>query len=171
MRIYLIGFMGSGKSTLGRTAAMHYQVPFFETDVEIERKEEMSIADIFNDQGEFYFRSMENQILTATLSVEKSIVATGGGLPCHDDNMNWILQHGISIYLEWSFDTLKSRLLNHDPSRPMLANFPPGQKEKEIESLFALRLPFYEQAAVTIEMSGDMAKDEATLIKACKYIW
>ena len=171
MRIYLVGFMGSGKSTLGQAVALHYQVPFFDTDIEIELKAEMSIPDIFIDKGEYYFRDMEIKILQSTMSTDKSIIATGGGLPCHHDNMDWILQHGISIYLDWPLATLKKRLIEQEPSRPMLANFSKEQMEQQIESLFFQRLPFYEKSAITIEMTDDQAKNEAVLIKACKYIW
>jgi shikimate kinase len=171
MRIYLVGFMGSGKSTLGQAVATHYKVPFLDTDIEIEKKEAMSIPDIFIDKGEYYFRDLETAILKTTKSVEKSIIATGGGLPCHDDNMNWILQHGIYIYLEWPLETLKKRLIGQETNRPMLNNFPKEQMEHQIEYLFLQRLPFYEKSAVTIEMTDDLEKNQATLIKACRYIW
>jgi shikimate kinase len=171
MRIYLVGFMGSGKSTLGQAVATHYQVPFLDTDSEIEIKVGMSIPDIFIDKGEHYFRDIESEILKSTQTIDKSIIATGGGLPCHHDNMDWILQHGISIYLEWPLATLKKRLIGQETTRPMLANFSKEQMENQIESLFLQRLPFYEKSAITIEMTDDQEKNEAVLIKACKYIW
>ena len=171
MRIYLVGFMGSGKSTLGQAVAIHYQVPFFDTDTEIEIKEGLSIPDIFIDKGEYYFRDLENEFLKSTASIDKSIISTGGGLPCHHDNMDWILQHGISIYLDWPLDTLKKRLLDEQTSRPMLANFSKEERKQQIESLFSQRLPFYEKSAITIEMTDNLEKNIAVLIKACRYIW
>lgn len=171
MRIYLVGFMGSGKSTLGRAVAQHFQVPFFGTDEEIEAKEQMSVYDIFIDKGEYYFRELENEILKASATQPLSIVATGGGLPCHDDNMEWILQHGISIYLEWPIAKIITQLRNEVTTRPILAGFAPEHRERNIEALFNQRLPFYERAALTIEMTGDIEKDTSALIKACRYIW
>ena len=171
MRIYLVGFMGSGKSTLGRAVAQHYEVPFFGTDEEIEKREEMSVYDIFTDKGELYFRELENEILKATTADSKLIVATGGGLPCHDNNMDFILQHGISIYLEWSIAKIITNLRQEVSTRPILAGFAPEHRERNIEALFNQRIPFYEKAALTIEMTGDIEKDTAALIKACRYIW
>jgi len=171
MRIYLVGFMGSGKTTLGRAVAEHYQVPFYGTDEEIEKKEGMSVYDIFIEKGEYYFRELENEIIKASTVDEKSIVSTGGGLPCHDHNMDWILQHGISIYLEWPIAKIISNLRGQETTRPLIAGFAPEHRERNIEALFQQRLPFYEKAALTLEMSGDVDKDKAALIRACRYIW
>jgi len=171
MRIYLVGFMGSGKSTLGNKVATHFHVPVIDIDHEIEAIENKSIQAIFNSEGEEHFREMEKEILHQTTKFQKAIVATGGGLPCFNNNMEWINKNGISIYLQWPFEFLKKNVLAQRASRPMLSSFTDKEADEKIDELFATRLPFYEQAAITIVMTGDQEKDEALLIKACKYIW
>jgi len=163
--------MGSGKSTLGSEVASFFQVPFVDTDDEIASSEGKTIADIFNASGEHQFRLLEKEVLFKTSSYDKAIVATGGGLPCFDENMQWINRNGISIYLQWPPDLLKRNVLSQRKDRPLLSSLSGKNAEEKMEELLAWRLPFYEQAAITIEMTGDQEKDKAVLIKACKYIW
>ena len=171
MRIYLIGFMGSGKSTLGSSVAPVFKVPFIDTDHEIETMAGKTIQDIFTSHGEGYFRNVEKQVLHQTSNFNKAIVATGGGLPCFDDNMQWINKNGISIYLQWPPGILKRNVLSQRLKRPLLASLSEREAEIIITELLDLRIPYYEQAAITIEMTGDQEIDETILIKACKYIW
>jgi shikimate kinase len=171
MRIYLVGFMGSGKSTLGKKAAAFFQVPFEDTDEHVEREAGKSIREIFQQDGESYFRQLEKKALYHTLSFEKTIIAVGGGLPCFDDNMNWINQKGISIYLQWPLSRLKQNLLADFHQRPLLASTSENELAAKIEDLMLTRIPYYEMAALTLEMTGDLVHDEDLVNKACRYIW
>ena len=171
MRIYLIGFMGSGKSTLGREVASRLHVPFLDTDALVEEREGMSIMDIFIGKGEYYFRDTESDVLHQTDQVPKAIIATGGGLPCFHDNMDWISVHGISVYLEWSLEELKPQLLQDRSDRPLLAAGSEEEAWDWAQKLFLERKPIYEKAAITIEMESDFHENIKRLEKACSYIW
>ena len=141
MRIYLIGFMGTGKSTPGKRIATTFQVPFLDTDVEVE-------------------------LLTGM-----TIIATGGGLPIYDDNMDWMKVNGITVYLESPEELLTNRILQSGFKRPLLMNLRKEKAKEKIHSLFTIRKPIYEEAAITLEMLGDEEEDYKLLEKACKYIW
>jgi shikimate kinase len=172
MRIYLVGFTGSGKTTLGSAVAENLHVPFIDTDAFIEASEQVTVHDIFAEKGELYFRELESQVITGTHFFQKALIATGGGLPCFHNNMERMRAEGITIYLEWPWEQLRQHLASesfHD--RPLLAGERDDAYWRNIKSLFESRRPVYEQAAMTIEMSGDLVKDEATLMQACNYIW
>ncbi len=163
--------MGSGKSTLGRRVADTVLVPFFDTDQIIESQTGMNIMDIFSTHGEDYFRHLESDILRQTSFYPKSINATGGGLPCFEENMSWMNQHGITVYLEWSDDGIKTHLMQIRNSRPLLFSYSDIDAEHKIKDLLKLRKPVYEQSAITLEMSGKEDDDCRLLEKACRYIW
>ncbi len=96
MRIYLIGFMSSGKTTMGQLVADSLNVPFMDTDQMIEEQSGMTIAGIFSTQGEKEFRDLEADVLRQSTIHEKAIIATGGGAPCFHHNMTWMNEHGIT---------------------------------------------------------------------------
>lgn len=171
MRIYLIGFMGTGKSTLGQYVADKLNVPFFDTDMAIESQAGMSIAGIFDTRGEKEFRELEADVIRQTSVYEKALIATGGGLPCFFDNMQWMNDHGITMYLSWKKELLIRNLLPKTSSRPLLLNLNIKEAEIKIEMMLEERTPYYEMSAITLEMSGDIENDKLILEKACKYIW
>ncbi len=171
MRIYLIGFMGSGKTTLGQRAATFFEVPFVDTDSVIEAQAGLSITEIFTRFGEEYFRQLEADVLKQTAFYEKSIIATGGGLPSYHDNMAWMSHHGITVYLHWNEAMIQSNLSSHQHSRPLLAGLDEADTGKKISTLLSHRKPFYEQSAITIEMEGDTERDLEQLVRVCRYIW
>lgn len=171
MRIYLVGFMGSGKSTLGQRVALSLQVPYLDTDNIAEAQSGMSIAELFDGPGEDYFRHLEADILRQTTIYPKSINATGGGLPCFSDNMTWMNQHGITLYLQWPEDLLTTHLLKIRASKPLLAALSETDARLKIKELFYERKPVYERAAVTVEVKGELEHDVLLLEKACRYIW
>jgi shikimate kinase len=171
MRIYLVGFMGSGKSTLGQRIASAFQVSCFDTDRVVESQAGMTISDIFNSRGEDYFRHLETDVLKQTAFYEKSIIATGGGMPCFGDNMHWMKEKGITMFLDWPEPIITKQLLKERASRPLLATLTDTDARIKIKDLLQLRRPIYEQAAITLEMQGDEESDFRLLEKACKYIW
>lgn len=146
--IYIIGFMGVGKSTIGKRLAAQKKVAFFDTDLEIERLTYKTILEIFKEDGEEKFRILENKVLKSLN--KKSIIACGGGLPTFNENLGFINTHGISIYLEASANTIFSRLKNKTNTRPLLF----GKSEKELKKYISQELKYrkeiYNQAHYTI---------------------
>lgn len=171
MRIYLIGFMGTGKTSLGAHAASYLNVPFLDTDQMIEEKTGMTIASLFSEKGEDEFRIIEAEALRQTDSADKAIISTGGGLPVYHNNMQWLLEHGITIYLQWPEDILLASLMDHRSIRPLLSDLTETQAIQRAMTLLEERKPVYEQASMTLDLEGEFEKDAKLLMRACKYIW
>jgi shikimate kinase len=171
MRIYLIGFMGTGKSTLGYQVASALGVPFFDTDQMIEEKTGMPITSIFSEMGEDEFRKLEAEIVRSTSGVDKALIATGGGLPVYHHNMEWLNENGITMYLEWPEEILLASLVHHRSVRPLLSSLSYDDALQRAMYLLEERKPVYEKAAMTIQMEGDIENDLKVLTRACKYIW
>jgi shikimate kinase len=99
MLFFLIGFMGSGKSHWGKLWAAEYKLGFIDMDEEIEIRERKSVSEIFDSKGEDYFRSVEAGLLRTYEEIGSSIIACGGGTPCFHNNLKWMNEHGLTIYL------------------------------------------------------------------------
>src|SRR6478672_5546342 len=106
MHIFLIGFMGSGKSFWSGRWADEYHIKAIDLDHEIEQAAGKKITDIFREKGEQYFRKLEAEVLRQINTEENSIIACGGGTPCFEHNLRWMKEHGTVIYLEASPETL-----------------------------------------------------------------
>lgn len=152
--IVLIGYMGSGKSTVGRKAARAVEFNFLDTDALIEQEEGMTIAKLFEEKGEAYFREKETETIKRLIAGEKgNIIATGGGLPMKEGNAALLKELGTVIYLKAETETLVKRLSN-DTVRPMLKN---GDLKEKIETMLAVRGPVYEACADLILQTDDMS--------------
>lgn len=154
VRLYLIGFMGAGKSTLGRKVAERAGMHFVDLDELIEQRAGAAPAAIFAQHGEENFRQLEREALesTATLPDGRYLIACGGGAPCFGDNLSWMRQHGFVLYLRQSPVLLIQRLLQYGaPVRPLLAAVAPEQRAAYIRSLLEAREPYYLQADVVLE--------------------
>jgi shikimate kinase len=147
MNIYLIGFMGCGKTTLGKKIAKKTNNLFLDMDAEIEKNTQLSIADIFLQHGESYFRELENKLLT-TIEAKNYIVSTGGGVPCFLNNMEIMKASGLTVFINLPPKTLVSRLLNEKDKRPLIQNTAPENLLTEIEERLNQRLPYYQQAHI-----------------------
>ena len=134
--IYLIGFMGSGKSTLGKVLARLLNYSFIDLDHYIEKKEGFIVAEIFSRYGEERFRELERLAIHETAQTGNTVVATGGGAPCFFDNMDFMNQQGITIYLKISPDNLCRRLASARAHRPLLA----GKNEDELQAFIKEKL-------------------------------
>jgi shikimate kinase len=154
VKIYLIGFMGAGKTTVGRELAARVDVPFFDLDEMIVAAEKMSIKDMFAVQGEAYFRKRERDILRTTRYLEHAVVATGGGTFTYDENIQFIQSQGLSVYLSAPYALLRSRIDDKAGERPML------QDDFAALELFTNRLRFYKMSDVTIEVREDETPSE-----------
>ena len=152
--IILIGYMGSGKSTVGRKAAKAVEYTFLDTDVLIEKEEGMTISKLFEEKGESYFREKETETIRRLLAEPKgNIIATGGGLPMKEGNAELLKELGTVIYLMAETDTLVKRL-SGDTSRPLLKN---GELREKIETMLAIRGPVYEATADVVLQTDNMS--------------
>jgi shikimate kinase len=142
-RVYLIGFMGSGKTTRGKELASLWKYTFIDLDERIAQEAGMSIPDIFKHHGEAAFRNREATMLKKTALLGRSIIATGGGTPAIPGAMDWMNQHGWTVYLKESEDVLLQRLEKGRTERPMLHENDWMNKARE---LFSYRERFYLQA-------------------------
>lgn len=129
VRIFIIGFKSSGKTTLGKKLAQRLDLDFIDLDDFIERQEGKTIPEIFREAGEESFRNMEWKALREVVKYDNIVVSTGGGVPCHCDNMNLLEKSGSVIYLQVGNDTLVSRLKQSVGHRPVVR----GQSEKELQ--------------------------------------
>ncbi len=120
MRIFLIGYMGSGKTTLGNLLALTVKYKFIDLDKYIENKTNKSIAKIFEENGENYFRDIEKKYLHEACDTDNIIISTGGGTPCFFDNIDFMNKNGISIYLKVKPEVLITRLKNEKNKRPLI---------------------------------------------------
>ena len=149
--VYIIGFMGSGKSTVGRKLASSLNWSFIDLDRKIEERAGKTIPQIFSQDGEDYFRIIESEVLKTTGSLTETIVSTGGGTPCHGDNMDFMLKTGMTIYLKMTPEQLTNRLLESTGERPLIKNIPDDQLLNFIEKKLVIREKWYSKAKLTIE--------------------
>lgn len=157
----------SGKSTLGLQLAEHLQMPFFDTDAIIEDMEGMKVSDIFTKHGEARFRDLEHELM-ANWKLSHVVVATGGGLPCHNDLIDILNSKGKTIWLQASIDVLSERLSQSEVIRPLTD----GKSDKEIKSklkeLLKNRKPIYSKAQIRVKVESD---SEVTLRKILRKLY
>jgi len=145
-KIFLIGMMGSGKSYWAQKMAKWNKCVGYDLDQLIEMNEEKTIAEIFNEDGEDYFRKAEAKILRWFKEKKKFIIATGGGAPCFQDNMHWMKKEGIVIWLDESVEVLVKRLSPEKQHRPLIAHLSDTEMARFIEDKLVERHAFYVQA-------------------------
>jgi shikimate kinase len=151
MRIYLIGFMGSGKSHWGRLLSDSMQVPFYDLDDEIVQRAGKTVTEIFSDLGEEQFREMEKYILEElTERHEELVVSCGGGTPCFFGNIDFMKAHGKVIWLNTSVDTLVNRLMREKNHRPLLRDIPNAELKTVITKKLHDRKLYYKQANLSL---------------------
>lgn len=163
--IFLIGFMGSGKTTWGKKIASALKVPFVDLDHEIVEHIGMSIPEYFSLHGEESFRELERVFLKKQAG-RLAIISTGGGTPCYFDNMEWIKENGLSLYLFHTVKSLWSRLSQSDVNkRPVLKGLEGDALLAFIEQKLDERSSFYEQADIKFEQIHTSLEEILTLIK------
>jgi len=167
MRIYLIGFMASGKTTIGQELAQTLKYEFVDLDNYIEQKYQKSIKQIFEQQGEDHFRIIENEALREVSSVEGNIViAAGGGTSCFYNSIDYMNKTGVTVYIKLEVAELVARLIESKTDRPLLW----GKTEQELND-YILRMlderkKYYEKAKITINASNVEITDIANTITA-----
>lgn len=150
MRIYLIGYSYSGKTTLGQQLAKLMGFDFFDTDKAIEIKYHTTIPVFFNRYGEKAFRIIEKQVLQSTAELDNTIISTGGGTACNDDNIKFILEHGTAIHLQMSVDDILLRIAKSRKKRPLLNGKSPEEIKLFITEQLNARLAYYNQAPIAV---------------------
>jgi shikimate kinase len=151
MKIFLIGFMGSGKTHWGRQLSAKLQLPFYDLDTVIVEKEKQSVAEIFARQGEEYFRYQERDTLEEiTADQESFILSCGGGTPCFFNNIEFMKKNGKVIWLNTSIDALTNRLQKERMTRPLISDVEEADLRRYVIRKLSERRMYYQQADVTV---------------------
>jgi len=152
MKMVLVGYMGSGKSPIGRLIAHNLGVSFIDLDHLIEVESGLSVTDLFAQKGVIYFRKLEQSLLQQVLSQNTSyVLSTGGGTPAYGDNMSLILSASDHVvYLQMSVSALVDRLMVEKTTRPLIAHLPDQDLPEFIGKHLFERLPFYAKASVHV---------------------
>ena len=149
-RIFLLGFMGSGKSHWGRIWAQHAGLEFADLDTLIEKEEGLSVAALFDKKGEAYFREREQAVLKTYAGKENFILSCGGGTPCFNNNIDWMNACGLTVYLQATPQYIFERVAGEREKRPLLKNVNPAELLFFIEQKLQERAPFYEKAQLIL---------------------
>lgn len=143
--------MGAGKSTTAKRLAHRLGMESYDTDRLFEERFHISANDFFKKYDEALYRKLESQILRETLQYEHAVIATGGGTPCFNDNMDWMNQNGITIFLKISPQTAIHRLSQSKVKRPKIVDKTPEELAEFVQKNYAERMPFYEKAQLTFK--------------------
>jgi len=163
--IFLIGFMGSGKTHWGRRWASKNKLNFFDLDTEIEKAFKMTVQDIFEKKGEEKFRELERYNLRKFEAKKNFLLSCGGGTPCFFDNIEWMLKHGKVIYLRARAQVILEQVMHETEQRPLLKKVNPSELLFFIEKKLQEREPFYSRADFTFnveELNDDSLSDLIT---------
>ncbi len=160
-RIFLIGYMGAGKTTVGRLLAKRANVSFIDLDHYIEGRFHQQVPAIFAQHGEEGFRDIERRMLHEVAEFEDVLISAGGGTPCFFDNMDYMNAHGTTVYLKVSVDELANRLSVGRNTRPVLG----GRKGEELKAFIRENLekrrPYYERAQIIFDAERMLTRADA----------
>ena len=150
-RIYIVGYMGAGKTTAARRLAQRMGWEVVDTDALFEEKYKISVNDFFNKYDEPLYRKLESEVLKSTESLENVVISTGGGTACYFDNMEWMNQHGLTVFLRISQKAVVDRLLHAKRKRPLAEGKSEAELTEFVQQHYTSRLPYYEQAQITVK--------------------
>ena len=166
MRIFLIGFMGSGKTYWGTKIAESLQFSFYDLDAVVVEEEGMAIAEIFKSRGEEYFRYREKMVLEELVAkTDNFVLSTGGGTPCFFNNIKFMKGHGKVIWLNTSTSMLQQRLTKERLTRPLLRNISEAELHSYIIRKLGERKMYYEQADVIVKEEEMLLEPLISLLK------
>ncbi|MBK5272050.1 MAG: shikimate kinase [Bacteroidia bacterium] len=152
MKIFLIGFMGSGKTHWGHLLSQKLGIPFFDMDEQVVSHEDKSIVEIFAEKGEEYFRLIETDVLhLITESHESFVMSCGGGSPCYFNNIEYMNNSGTTVWINAPIEIIFQRLIKEKESRPLIKALTDEQLKAYINKKFADRKIYYDQASITID--------------------
>lgn len=149
-RIFLIGYMGAGKTTLGKALAKELNLSFIDLDWRIEGRYHKTVGELFAERGEEGFRKVEQQMLHEVAEVENVVISTGGGTPCFFDNMDFMCGKGDTVFLDASHEVLFRRLKAAKQSRPLLKDKSDEEMIHFIKEALSKRMPWYERAKYVV---------------------
>lgn len=152
-RIILMGYMGSGKTTVGRALAKSLGRPFYDLDWYIESRMRKTVKQIFDERGEDGFRTIERNMLHEVAEFEDVVISLGGGTPCFFDNIDYLNQQGETVYLKCTPDVLAKHLSMGKTVRPLLLGKSPEEVRVFIEEQLQKREAFYKQAKHTVDVT------------------
>ena len=152
-RIILMGYMGSGKTTVGRALAKDLNMPFYDLVWYLESRMRQTVKQIFGERGEDGFRVIERNMLHEVAEFENIVVSCGGGTPCFFDNIDYLNQQGETVYLKCTPEVLHKHLSMGKTVRPLLLNKTPEQVKTYIEEQLQVREPFYSKAKHTVDVT------------------
>ncbi|MFV0504969.1 MAG: shikimate kinase [Lachnospirales bacterium] len=164
--IVLVGFMAVGKSAVGKYLKSNLCLSLFDVDGIIEKEEGMKIKDIFKKQGEEYFRLKEKEIAKRLLARNNNIISTGGGLFMDEEIRKLALKNNFVIFLDLDINEVYRRVQRND-IRPLAK----ARSKKELEDLYNLRLPYYNEATVKVDVNGKTSKKVADEITKLYFKW
>lgn len=154
MKVFVVGYMASGKSTFGRRLAEKLDTVFIDLDNYIEQQTGSSITELFNSRGEAGFRKIESEMLRKAVEEQPdAVIACGGGTPCFSDNMTYLNEKGITVFMETSIPVLISRLIEESENRPLMAGKTEDEIREKVLAQLCERLPIYLEAK--LKWSGD----------------
>ena len=156
MKIYLIGYMGCGKSTIGKKVADLMSISFIDMDKYIEERYLKSVAEIFAEEGESSFREKERAALLELSAFEDVVIGTGGGSPCFFDNIDVMNENGVTVYIAPDSDVLASRLIKSKTVRPLIAGKSKQALVLFIEEALKKRISYYEKAQIIIRGENNL---------------
>lgn len=163
-RIFLMGYMGAGKTTVGKKLSKQLNLSFIDLDYYIEGRYHKEIRQLFAERGEDAFRDIERRMLHEVASFEDVLVSTGGGTPCFFDNMEFMNDVGTTVYLKVSVDELANRLEVCKQTRPVLQNRSGEELKQFIADSLENRRPFYEQAQIVFDAEQMMTEQDIQTI-------
>ncbi len=153
--VVMVGMMGAGKTAVGRAVAAKLSVPFLDSDAEIEAAANLSVPEIFERDGEVFFRKRETEVIARLLDTACGILSTGGGAFLAETNRKIISQRGVSVWLNADIELLWNRV-KHKDTRPLLRTADP---KATLAGLYAARVPFYRQADIAVACDAGLSID------------
>ena len=153
--VVMVGMMGAGKTAVGRALAARLGVPFLDSDAEIESAANMTIPEIFERDGEAFFRKKESQVISRLLDEERGILSTGGGAFLSEENRRMISERGVSVWLRADLNVLWNRV-RHKDTRPLLRTPDP---HATLRALYEARVPLYAKADLIVDSDGETSID------------
>lgn len=169
IRIILIGYMGAGKTTVGKALAQSLNLTFYDLDWYIEERYRRTVPQLFAERGETGFREIEKRILHEVAEFEDVVISSGGGTPCFFDNMDYMNGQAQTVYLKASPDVLFQHLKMGKTERPLLKNKTDEELKQYIQDSLAVREPFYSKAQYTLDVTllenYEKIKDSVRLLR------
>jgi shikimate kinase len=145
-KIYLVGLPGAGKSHCGRWLAKQLGWTFADLDGMIENSMQKKVADIFDEHGESVFRKVEAEELRKTAGMKQTVVSCGGGTASFEDNMEWMLRHGLTVYMNTPIDKIASRIMQNAQKRPLFVGMNEPQIKRKLSEIAEIRGEYYSRA-------------------------